>query len=622
MRMNSCRRMSSTNRSLVGILLSTGMLLGAVAGCGDGERIPVVPVLSTLDRPPDPFLVCLAPRSGDRAPADAVWLNDEEAYIVGAAGQILGLTPAGTWSPEASGTDHDLLAIAGRDGGPVVAVGRGGTILERSGGSWTRRESGTQNTLCEVLVSGDDAWAVGAAATIVRSRAGGPWESFACPAGGDLTGVCVQSDTLYVSGRDGLLLRWTDGAWSDLGNGPWGDTDLLAVAALPGGPTTVLADSLYELCGGTWSGRRIAYASDGFRGMKAACGYFWIEYEGRVYRTQPAPQEWSVTSYYLGDGPVFAAPRDTARALLVSGEGSIRWYDSDHGSRDDPAGSPGNGYLFRLADGTKGCLTPAGLLVPGPTGLVQPVPFSDAAMNALRGAVAAGGASLDDFYVARSSYLYRVRNGEVEWREQYPDYASANSLAVDDQGIVYIGTSSGIRSWDGQEFAWDLVGLDSRDVENVARGPRGTILAWGAEGSWYRAEHEWVCMSTRSVLFCGEIPSGEILTLTRTSTYAATVDSMHIWRRETSSRVSRRIDLVPGSERLPVETGAADETGFYVSTYTPSRIFRLIDDPRAGRWDAVAGPFGGRVVRFMPMEDGSLLAYDALMGHLMLRRFR
>jgi hypothetical protein len=78
--------------------------------------------------------------------------------------------------------------------------------------------------------------------------------------------------------------------------------------------------------------------------------------------------------------------------------------------------------------------------------------------------------------------------------------------------------------------------------------------------------------------------------------------------------------LVPGAESLPICGAVADDSGFYVATCEPSRIFRLDGDPRAGRWEAVAGPFAGRITKMMPMDDGSQLVFDSIRNHLLMRR--
>ena len=113
----SDRRFPAVAAALIAILISAGILIG----CGEGERIPVIPVIASLDMAPDPFFIPLAPLCGDQIQQDAVWLTDDRAYIVGTAGLVLGRSPDQHWTREHSGTDADLLIVAATDKGEVLA---------------------------------------------------------------------------------------------------------------------------------------------------------------------------------------------------------------------------------------------------------------------------------------------------------------------------------------------------------------------------------------------------------------------------------------------------------------------------------------------------------------------
>jgi hypothetical protein len=604
--------------------VAAAIVIGTLVGCGEGERIAVVPELSTLDLAPDPFVVAVAPLCGDRIQMDAVWLDNDQAVIVGAAGLILGKSGDDPWLVEASGTDLTLLAAAALGDGRVVTVGEDGIILERADGIWTRRESGTTHTLREITVAADRAWAVGDKGVLVRRLSTGAWEPLDCPTDADLTGVCVQGDTLYVSGREPLLLRRVNELWTDLSDGPWGSRNVSAIAAMPAGPTAVLADSLYLLRDGGWASKDTYLHYEDYKGMKAAHGYFWLEGKSRIARVNVLDESWNYR-YYRGSGyPLHIAPRDTARALVVSGEGGIRWYDSDYSYRYDSAGGPGTPLLFRLGDGSTGCLTRAGLFMPTATGLVPPAAFSEETRHIFRYADGVAGASFEDFYLINTRDLYRVLDGEATLETELPNGSSAIAMAIDELGTVFIGTQEGVYSWEGGVLTKVLSGReDERDFADLGVGPGGTVMAWGSGGSWYRDRNDWVCMTNKQVLYCGETEAGEILSVTRHGGYifsGSASDSLHIWRRDAGTRVSREIHLVPGAESLPICGAVADDSGFYVATCEPSRIFRLDGDPRAGRWEAVAGPFAGRITKMMPMDDGSQLVFDSIRNHLLMRR--
>jgi photosystem II stability/assembly factor-like uncharacterized protein len=148
------------------------------------------------------------------------------------------------WTEEASGTDDDLLGVAVA-GDHVVAVGAGGTILERDpDGTWRPRDSGTVGTLTAVAAT-SDAWIAGGAAgcPLRRSSTGEAWTSAAmCPGGApEVRAIWADGGRVVVVGLDGSCHRSDDGVEFEpcaIGDehllGVWGAGDEVAVVGADG----------------------------------------------------------------------------------------------------------------------------------------------------------------------------------------------------------------------------------------------------------------------------------------------------------------------------------------------------------------------------------------------------
>ena len=598
------------------------VIAGSLVGCGEGERIPVVPGLTTLDMPPDPFFVTLAPRCGTRIQNDAVWLDDGRAFIVGTSGLVLAWSENGPWYPDPSGTNEDLLAVASLSDGRVIAIGRHGTIIERVDGFWSDRSPGTDHTLREIVVSGDQTWAVGEGGTVVHRSATGVWELVDCPTEMDLTGVAAQEDTLYVCGQGGLLLSRHDGVWVDESGGPWGVEDVLSVGALPDGPVVALADSLYVRRDGAWRIQPVQQWFGDLLGMKADYGSFWLEGSTQVRRFSPLGEVWPLQSYYVRGNPAHIAPEDSSRALIISGKGGIRWYETDGEWWEDPSGLPGNTLMFRLADGARGCMNQAGILAPGPTGLITVEGYSSEVLRWAQSPEFCEGRSFQDFYLANSRDLYRVLDGELHKEMELPDWWRCNSMAMDQEGNLHFGYKGLIYRWNGSELTQTLADPEDWADFQVRTGQAGTLLAWTTDNAWYYGEGEWICLGEEDFIFAGESSAGEIRLISRGSSISnSEPDMLHVWRRDAGLLVSREIELVPGVEELRIKGVTEDSSGLYVFTYEPARVFRLAGDPLKERWELVAGPYDGWIDQLLVLDDGSLLVFDNRKDHISLRRF-
>ena len=178
---------------------------------------------------------------------------------VGASGTILASQDGVTWTPQVSGTNATLRAVA--DGSVLVAVGDGGTILTCpvSGSTWTPSHSGTANALNSVFTNGSLFVAAGAAGTILTSGDGISWKAQVSGTGQDLscvTQASIPDHKMYVAvGKGGTILTshdastWTaqtSGVTEDLTSvtGGWTYGVPLIVAVGTGGTVLTSPDSV------------------------------------------------------------------------------------------------------------------------------------------------------------------------------------------------------------------------------------------------------------------------------------------------------------------------------------------------------------------------------------------
>jgi hypothetical protein len=166
------------------------------------------------------------------------------------------------WSYTTS--DSSLNDVAAGPGG-AIAVGDGGTLLERDGEDWN--SVGEANELSgggDLTAAGtaQDGTLLAAGGGVVLSNADGEWSALDLPALGvevrRLAAVSGDGDQTVVfalvdSGGELVLLRGADGAWSPVTMPE--DVTLSDMAAVPGTSTLLL--------GGDRSGRAVAMQLDG-----------------------------------------------------------------------------------------------------------------------------------------------------------------------------------------------------------------------------------------------------------------------------------------------------------------------------------------------------------------------
>ena len=148
--------------------------------------------------------------------------------LVGDGGLILDSSDAVTFSPQTSGTAHNLYAVASNFSTLNVAVGASGTIITSPlgstlGSTWTAvSSSGTTQDLYGVaygLINGIGTWiGVGAGGTIVRSTDGVTWVAVTSGINAHLRGVAYGYSTatglpVWVAvGDAGTVISSADGS--------------------------------------------------------------------------------------------------------------------------------------------------------------------------------------------------------------------------------------------------------------------------------------------------------------------------------------------------------------------------------------------------------------------------
>lgn len=157
------------------------------------------------------------------------------AWAVGYWGAVLVSEDGGeSWSPASTPVDETLFSVSFADARHGWAVGDGGVILRSTDGgrSWTRQEPVVTDTFGEeaalrsdlfdvVAVSSDTAWVVGDFGVVLRTTDGRTWEQIRIPEE-DLADENLP-DRIYngvdftdpehgwVAGEFGTVLRTTDG---------------------------------------------------------------------------------------------------------------------------------------------------------------------------------------------------------------------------------------------------------------------------------------------------------------------------------------------------------------------------------------------------------------------------
>ena len=149
------------------------------------------------------------------------------AWVVGDGGTILTTTNLGhTWSPQKSGIEGDLHAVAAVDSRHAWAVGARGVIVatDDGGATWRQQNSGDTGTLLGVaFTDAQHGWAVGVGNGMVATTDGGrTWQPKTYGVPRDLYGVGFR-DTQHgwAVGNGGTIVATSDGGatWNPTASG-------------------------------------------------------------------------------------------------------------------------------------------------------------------------------------------------------------------------------------------------------------------------------------------------------------------------------------------------------------------------------------------------------------------
>jgi hypothetical protein len=171
-----------------------------------------------------------------------------EAFAVGARGTLLHESaPGQSWTVETSPVAVDFAGVwASDDGALVLAVGKGGAVVRRDArGTWRVEPSGTNEDLLAIAGEMQSVRAVGAHGTVIQRNgegssgdaAAGAWVLVSPPAAegpaasADLYGVAVRAGTIHAVGAHGATLRYGSRGWQIDRSGT--DSDLFCVLADP-----------------------------------------------------------------------------------------------------------------------------------------------------------------------------------------------------------------------------------------------------------------------------------------------------------------------------------------------------------------------------------------------------
>ncbi|MFO0573983.1 MAG: hypothetical protein U1A78_08300 [Polyangia bacterium] len=320
----------------------------------------------------------------------ALWGTATEVWAVGARGTILRRDPSGTWQNEGSpaltgellsalwGTERDgqatvyavgnlgtilrrdkgtwqalsqrvttssLMSVWARNPSEVYAVGGDGTILQRTGigaqGRW-QQVTGVPTSSSFNAVSGyssgagaADVYAVGTEGTIVH-RTGANWAiEGATLTSGELTGVWVGADSVYVVGRGGRVFRKGATGWGPVPDPMGGPltTEFFAVWGSGGGGNEVVFvagsnGAIWRRQGTTWKQEAPGMTTESFLALVGSSedGLLAFGNKGLVLRRTAATSSWQVIQVK----PLAGGAAGTS-ATLVPGSASEIWVAGTQG---------------------------------------------------------------------------------------------------------------------------------------------------------------------------------------------------------------------------------------------------------------------------------------------------
>lgn len=139
------------------------------------------------------------------------WINDHEAFAVGAAGSIVHYQN-GNWQPVASPVEENLYSVAAVNTNSVLAVGDEGIIVYFDGSTWTELDSPVSNNLYSISAAGPElALLVGQNGTVLKWD-GSSLSELNSGVTQTLRSVSIDPDgNGVIVGDRGTILHYADG---------------------------------------------------------------------------------------------------------------------------------------------------------------------------------------------------------------------------------------------------------------------------------------------------------------------------------------------------------------------------------------------------------------------------
>ena len=430
--------------------------------------------------------------------------DDGRGWAVGTHGTVLRTVDGGqTWTPQASGTEADLFAVAAVDGAVAWAVGEAGTVLrtDDGGATWTRLETGRENWLFAVAaLSSRTAWAAGTRGLVLVTRDGGAtWQRQRPGTAENLYALRVlDSRRGWVAGAFGVVCRTTDGGrtWQRVRTptnaGLFGlDFADRSHGLAVGGGGTVLRS---EDGGRTWEGVESGTGA-GLRRVRLRGGVaLAVGGDGTVLRSSDGGRTWRLRR--LSPAVMLnALDRGPRGAALLGGAAGTIWRSTDAG-RGWTRVTHGLATQLRAATATAD-----GLWVCGAGGLLARVPadatdLSDPA--AWLPAATATAADLDalafrgerGWAVGEAGTVLRTDDGGASWTALPPPVAGdLRAVAAPADDAVWLAGDDGVLlgSDDGGAH-WQAHVVVTEHLTSLAFSDRDHGLAGGsADGGEGRA---------------------------------------------------------------------------------------------------------------------------------------
>ncbi len=603
---------------LIGISLVV-VMASTLVGCGGGEVLPLVAPGGSSDWPADPRWRAVVPLLVGEDFRDGAWVRetsfaDPVVALVGERGAVF-VHADGRWAAQKTGLQANLNVVVSLGANVFVAVGDDGAACWGENGHWQVADTGTQNHLEAMLAVDGVAWAVGQEGTVRRWEAG-QWSGLPSAGTDDLVGVTVLNDSLFVAAGTAGIRVWDGAAWSTLPVGPWGESAVKAVAAVDNDQLYAAADSLYVRSAVGWhtiTDTRLAGVDK--IGMKVTGHTLWYSFWGWWLHLDPT----TVPGQVSIDAPFgILAPRDAETYLTVESGPTVAWV-ADGKLRQDPAGYLSIRSVITLSTGGMLVLTHNGVFQHDGINLTQILDREQIPGMPDRGFAAGCGRDADDYFLVGSEVVYHCVNGQATELGTWEEIQNVNSIAVDQDNVLYMGGDQGLWRW--QDVSWQRVLpvlADQQQYFEVWPLGNGRLGAIDSNEQYYlQFADRWSAIGEQrrgTLLLAGA--DGTLFTIGRVDSREGfdVGNGLRIYD-ESSGAFRDLMNRGMGSlVDLDIYRGTSRNGEVLIWTRDPSMAFTLSGPPGMADWNVVAGPLAADIASLERMPDGSLLARQNYQG--------